>query len=544
MATIQYTPHIPGHSTYGRPHGDDTSSEFVKVNRIFSETRSISRIVCHVSKTRRIMLSGCRMPIVLAMLASLALAGCADLPDPDYAGKAHKEDETQLSRPEILADVLNRVAQNAEKSKDYDTASVFYNRSHALDKEKVEPLLGMGRSLAAMDAPLEASEAFGAALALDENNKQAETGLAKSLDLLAMKSGRNPPANIPPAPTVAMADPDKHMMREADPAMSKESPVTGEPAMVQDGRGNGEIEVTDADFGGNTDSPDVKVVENNTGANEKASRVKLDDVLAAIEWKGNQNAGPSADMSAENARVVASAQPDAGSAKPMMSDAGRAAATPTGLTGSSYRLQLAAFSSQKSAQSARVSVFDKADAVLEDVALVIEQSVGGGGKTVYKLRTGPVGDRQRASQLCAKLKSHSVDCFLVVPKGAKSAAMPRKAKRPMMAKSMPAKAPAMKRPMKRPAKPAMTMKKSASAKPMSDKTAAGKPKSKDGPVIRWEVVNSAEEGQPDKGDGNEAQTAAKDDDASENADNDPAAKDSDSSDHDDDDPDQNPDQPN
>ena len=468
------------------------------------------------------MLSGRRTPLVLTVLASIGLAGCTNLPDPAYQGKAHKEDERQLSRPEILADILSRVARNAEKSKDYETAQMFYTRAHGLDKKKIEPLLGMGRTLAAMNAPLESSEAYGAALALDENNKEAEVGLAKSLDLLAMKSGRNPPSNIPPAPPekMAMAEPPAmDTMRDTGGDMPKASPPSGEVAMIMEGKTPGEIEVTDADFGGTSQTTESKFVENDTGANEKASRVKLNDVLAAIEWKDNQPGAASRDMKAEEGKMVASAGPGTGAmgaTDPVMSEAAKSAAAPTAHMATSYRLQLAAFSSQSSAQSARVKVFDKADAVLEDVSLVIEQGVSGAGKPVYKLRTGPVGDRAAASALCAKLKQRSVDCFLVVPKGMKSTAMKAKSRRPMMAKSMPAKAPAMQ--MNRATQPAPM------PTPMMDKTAAAKPapmtggtkgsKPKENSVIRWEVVNTTEEGGADKDAeaDDEVKTAEKDDD--------------------------------
>ena len=336
--------------------------------------------------------------------------------------------------------------------------------------------MGLGRSLTAMNAPMEASEAFGAALALDENNKEAEIGLAKSLDLLAMKSGRNPPAKIPPAPVAAMSDDKAPMMRKDDGAIAKSTIDMGQSAMAATDESKGDFELTDDDFGGSSEIETVKVVDNDRGANEKASKVKLDDVLAAIEWKDNQ-ATASRDMSVDNSRVVASAQPADGTmrgAKPVMSDATNATAMPA-MAASSYRLQLAAFTAQSSAQSARVRTFEKAKDVLKGVSLVIESGTGGGGKTVYKLRTGPVGDRPQASQLCTKLKSRSIDCFLVVPKGAKKkTAMKRKARSSVMAKAVPPKATTA-APSPPPA-PAMKMAKPVAAepKPMAAKATPAK----------------------------------------------------------------------
>lgn len=486
------------------------------------------------------------MPSMIALLAGCALTACASLPDPSHPGKAHAPDK---SRPQILAGVLTRVANNAETAKDWRAAHMFYARAHDLDKANAGPLIGMGRTLLALDEPLRASEAYGGALALDPDNEEAEAGLSKSLDQLALASSRNPPADLPPSVLLAEtgsgsdgtaveataasgATAAEDGLAEAmpddgsDPAAADDEPAeTDEPAARETDNAPAEAgpdrsrslavparETEEAPAEAGAGSPSSETAENDT-----QTRVDMDDVLSAIEWKEERVTASPAGAEAEESRQVASAAtakrslPDA----KVMSDAGPAPAAAGAERGDLFRLQLSASTSRPKTDVLREKVETVAKDLLGGIGLDIEEYAADGGKTIYKLRTGAVGGRAAAAGLCSKLQLRAFDCFLVKADGLEQTAT---VDRPtLVAGAGPAREPVESASGTEPA-PA----------PFPETAAIREAEEDDAPPMRWEIVGTTDEvpgietegesGEPDDTKAGEADRADGEDPTQEDAD--------------------------
>lgn len=503
---------------------------FVQVNGKFSQSGSTQPVVYRPSEKRPAMSTGRRLPVILAVMAGFSVASC-NLPDPYYQGKMH-EPTPRLTKPEILAGVLTRVAHNAEKAKEYETAELFYRRAHQLDRKKTEPLVGLGRTLTALNEPLDASEAYGAALAVDEGNKEAVAGLAKSLEQIAARSAKNRPTDIPPPAVKKMTPPDKAAAPKDAMSMKGVSDSSTMSGMGSASAGymygaaperpttiaKGPLNPTGGVFGSNgmvTRAPmpkapsapapkaaDKSMAAAKTTKNAKGQPVNLDDVLSAIEWKADKKGAtpggvPTASEpgSVQTAQIGKPALPRAmategkatddktqSAAVPETPKPARVTSKPMIAGVSMYGLQFAAFSSAKSAEKVRAKVEAKVKPVIGDASITVEKDPA---KPIYRVKSTAVGDRLRAASLCARIKTLSVSCFLV-RQGAKRAAPKKSA----AIAPPPTRAPAAK-PDPKPMSPPATKKAAAMPKP------AAKAPPKEGEIIRWEVIKDLNKSDPE-----------------------------------------------
>lgn len=321
----------------------------------------------------RTMYSGRRFSLALALLAGTSLAGC-NLPDPDHKGREHEVDTSQLSQREFLAWHFKKVARNAERGKNYDASYMFYSRARDLNPREFNVLLGLGRSLLALNQPLEASEAFGAAIAIDEHNKEAVAGMSKSLDQVAVLSRRTPASDMPPLPAVAATE------NEPAPDMANAGDDTA--AATQD-KGAGDQGATPVE---------AAAAAATTGDTPKSG---MNDVLQAVEW-------------------AAQDKPAEEGASTDMASAGQSATRTVSVGAPIFKIQLAAYGSAASAESARTRMASKTSDLLGGVQLAVEKSAASGGrKPMYRLFVKPFEDRPSAAAVCAKLKQRSISCFLV-----------------------------------------------------------------------------------------------------------------------------------
>lgn len=89
----------------------------------------------------------------------------------------------------------------------------------------------------------------------------------------------------------------------------------------------------------------------------------------------------------------------------------------------SYAVQVGAYKSKKRAERRWESILKSAKDALGDLPREVVEGDGGDGKTVYRLRAGPLPDRAAGDKLCAKLSDLGVGCFVVtVPKDKTAAA--------------------------------------------------------------------------------------------------------------------------
>jgi Flp pilus assembly protein TadD len=102
--------------------------------------------------------------LLLFLLVGGALGGCAN---------TGGEESTPLP--------MLQIADSTQKGGDWMTSVVLYRRAHQLNPKRIEPLLALGRTLAAHGLPGAAAESFGAALALDSGNAEALRGHGKAL---------------------------------------------------------------------------------------------------------------------------------------------------------------------------------------------------------------------------------------------------------------------------------------------------------------------------------------------------------------------------
>lgn len=319
------------------------------------------------------MYSGRRISLALTLLAGTSLAGC-NLPDPDYKGREHEVDTSQLSQREFLAWHFKKVARNAERGKNYDASYMFYRRARDLNPGELDVLLGLGRSLLALNQPLEASEAFGAAIAIDEHNKEAIAGMSQSLDQVAVLSRRTPPSDLPPLPAVAAKE------SEPAPGMAKAGDDTATATQDEGAGDQGSTSVEAAATSGDTPKADMT------------------DVLQAVEW-------------------AAQDKPSEEGAGTDMASAAQSATRMVSVGAPIFKIQLAAFGSAASAESARTRMASKISDLLGGVQLAVEKSAASGGpKPLYRLFVKPFEDRPSAAAVCAKLKQRSINCFLVKAK--------------------------------------------------------------------------------------------------------------------------------
>lgn len=95
-------------------------------------------------------------------------------------------------------------------------------------------------------------------------------------------------------------------------------------------------------------------------------------------------------------------------------------------TGGSYAVQVGAYKSKKRAERRWESILKTAKDVLGDLPREVVEGEAGDGKTVYRLRTGPLPDRAAGDKLCAELSNLGFGCFVVTVPKDKTAAMPKK----------------------------------------------------------------------------------------------------------------------
>lgn len=87
---------------------------------------------------------------------------------------------------------------------------------------------------------------------------------------------------------------------------------------------------------------------------------------------------------------------------------------PAAQAGKAWKIQLAAVSSEASAQSEWAKMKAKNSSLLGALALNI-QTVKLDRGTFYRIQAGPVADGDSARALCAKLKTRNQDCLVVAP---------------------------------------------------------------------------------------------------------------------------------
>ena len=110
---------------------------------------------------------------VLALAGALALGGCAQDRLSDF-GAGAQQTET--------VDALMRAAEGKFDDGDYRAAATLYRSAHEADtEERTAPIVGLGRSLAALGAPQDAAEAYRKALSIDDDEPEALRGLANAL---------------------------------------------------------------------------------------------------------------------------------------------------------------------------------------------------------------------------------------------------------------------------------------------------------------------------------------------------------------------------
>jgi Flp pilus assembly protein TadD len=100
------------------------------------------------------------------------LVACAQTPPPEA---------TESAKDKEVSAALMRAGEASRKRGDYSAAAAFYRRAQNADPKAIEPLIGMGESLAAGGAGREAAQAFRKALAIEETNGRALRGLGNAL---------------------------------------------------------------------------------------------------------------------------------------------------------------------------------------------------------------------------------------------------------------------------------------------------------------------------------------------------------------------------
>jgi len=89
----------------------------------------------------------------------------------------------------------------------------------------------------------------------------------------------------------------------------------------------------------------------------------------------------------------------------------------------SYAVQVGAYKNKKRAERRWDSILKSAKDALGDLPREVVEGDAGDGKTVYRLRAGPLPDRAASDKLCAELSALGVNCFVVtVPKNKSAAA--------------------------------------------------------------------------------------------------------------------------
>jgi cell division septation protein DedD len=78
-----------------------------------------------------------------------------------------------------------------------------------------------------------------------------------------------------------------------------------------------------------------------------------------------------------------------------------------------YRIQLAAVRSHDAAEKEWARLLKANKDLLGKLKLTVAQANLGARGTFYRVQGGPVGDRQAATDLCAKLKARNVSCIIV-----------------------------------------------------------------------------------------------------------------------------------
>jgi len=115
--------------------------------------------------------------VALALLP--LLAAC------ESEGKLNLGEEVPAPPPATTAspDQLMRLAASTRAGGDLATAARLYSRAHAAEPGRIEPLLGLGATLAAAGAGPAAADAYRAALEVHEDVR-ARNGLGVCLDLI------------------------------------------------------------------------------------------------------------------------------------------------------------------------------------------------------------------------------------------------------------------------------------------------------------------------------------------------------------------------